>query len=66
MQKFKLEAKFINDDGRLVDGDLKFDVSASRGYIAACLYHILDEIGSKDPQAVEIATTRYYKKVLDL
>ena len=66
MQKFKLETEFTSVDDRLAEGDLKIDVAASTPFIASCLFHIIDENGKKDRKAVEIATTRCYKKVLDL
>lgn len=66
MQNFKLETEFISKDNHLAEGELNIDVHASTAFIAGCLFHIIDELGKKDPKAVEIATTRYYKRVLGL
>lgn len=66
MQKFKLEAEFKSKDDQLAEGDLELVCNASTAFIAACLFQIIDKIGKEAPKAVEIATTRYYTKVLGL
>ena len=66
MQKFKLEADFISKDDHLVKGDIIIDGKASREFVAACLFQIIESVGEKDRKTVEMATTKYYKKVLGL
>ena len=65
-EKFKLKANFQRKEGGNGEGDLEFTGECTTEFLATCLYHIIDEIGEKSRKAVEIATTRYYKKVFDL
>ena len=65
-QHFDLKANFKSDDELTGEGELSLDVCGSSAFIAACLFHIIEEIGERSPKAVELATTKYYTKVLDL
>ena len=66
MQKFKLEVEFKSKDDHLAEGGLNVICNASTEFIAACLFQIIYKIGKEAPKAAEIATTRYYKRVLGL